>query len=308
MKRTRWLFVVALVAWSAPSLADDAKKLASERFRAGEQAFAKGAFGVAAREFERADELVPHPSTTMNAAEAWERAGDLERAATLAERVTETATGDVRIAADALLARVVTKLSTVEVIGPSSARVQIGGRDVSPPSKLHLKPGTYVVTMRGAAGDVREERVELAAGASKTLDATTPSAAPRPATHTDAPASAQAPAAATSPVEPAPPSRGVPALAWGSFGLAAAGVGAFAFFGTRTLSAQRTYEASPTATNRDAFYESRTLSNVSLAAAGVFAVTGVVLVLSSRSDTRTGQRRDLTLSANAGGATLGGRF
>jgi hypothetical protein len=287
MKHTRWLLLLALVAWASPSMADDDKKLASERFRAGEKAFAKGAFGVAA--------------------EAWERAGELERAATIADRVAAEASGDVRVAADALLARVTAKLSTVDVIGPGAARVRVGAREVSPPSKLRLKPGTYVVSVQDAEGGVREQRMELGAGASQTIDATTPSP-PTPAEAPPAAPARAAPELAVSATPTEPPSRGVPALAWASFGLAAAGVGAFAFFGARTLDAQRTYEATPTAANRDAFYESRTISNVSLAAAGVFAVTGVVFVLGSRSGARTGAGGRVTLGANAGGAAIGGRF
>jgi hypothetical protein len=74
-------------------------------------------------------------------------------------------------------------------------------------------------------------------------------------------------------------------LGVGSLGLAAIGTGAAIFFGVRTLNARDEYESSgfTSPDSRESALQNRTLTNVSLVAVGVFAVTGIVLLL-TRSD------------------------
>src|SRR5262245_43032655 len=55
---------------------------AADRFAEGERLFAAGQFEAAARAFERAYALVPHPDATWNAAQAWLKV-DEPRAANL---------------------------------------------------------------------------------------------------------------------------------------------------------------------------------------------------------------------------------
>src|SRR5687767_13950840 len=66
---------------------EEEKQQALKSFKRGEEAFGRRQFVRAARAFERAACLEAHPSAWLNAAEAWERAGDLGRAAEDLEEV-----------------------------------------------------------------------------------------------------------------------------------------------------------------------------------------------------------------------------
>src|SRR4051812_39095386 len=88
-----WAVPVALVllGWG-PARADDpssgARARADESFRQAKAAFARGEFAAAAAAFEQAATFVLHPAPLMNAAEAWENAGEPVRAIEDCDRVS----------------------------------------------------------------------------------------------------------------------------------------------------------------------------------------------------------------------------
>jgi len=311
--------VLAGIAIAGPAAADDsARAHAAERFKAAQLAWSTGQYAAAAEAFTAADAFVPNAGARLNAAEAWERAGELDRAATVADTLIGAVDERAARAAAGLLARVKGRIATLSLSGSPDARVQVGDQIASPPRKLRLKPGSYAVSVSGI-GAV-QQRISIEAGEERAFDA---GRAPPPVP--PAPAPIVQPEAALA-GKRADASQGVPALTWVSFGLGAASLGAAGIFAARTLSTKNDYEASATPELRDDFYQNRKLTNVALAAAGIFTAAGVVLILTSgssgeRSSSTAGQppvRRRFVLAptlqprvvagSSAGGVVLRGEL
>lgn len=259
---------LAAPALAAPPAAES--KRAAQSFAVGKTAYARGDFAGAAAAFEQAAFYSPHPAPLLNAAEAWELAGNFVRSAQLCDRVLEGEDVDAKFrqAAQQQLSRVSPRITTVDVKTPEGARLGVQGeRDETTGHRLRLTPGAHTVVVTYKTGETRSETVSLSAGASKELDMTSP------------PPPKEAP-----PPEPPPvleTHSGPPVGTWISFGLAAASGGAAAFFGVRTLDAQKNFDANPTEQTRDEFNSARLLTNVFIGVAVVSAAVGVVLWVAS---------------------------
>ena len=294
------LLVQALLP--SPCHADDAeaRARAAEHFRAGERAFAKRAYVVAAEEFEKADALSPHEATKMNAADAWERGGELDRAAELADVVLSAKTESAaRESAAALLARVGPSLATLEIVGDPTKSVRIGDRLFNPPKRIRQKPGTYELVVQG----LPSRRIELIAGGFLTVDTGRGSAGGAPP-----PSKPKVLVSAPDPV--ANGSRGTGA--WVSIGtgigLTVASAGAFSVFGAMTIDAKKSYEADPTVSRRDTFYRNRILTNVALGATAVFAASTLVVVFTTSPQSRPPTAGSVGLGLGLSNISLSGIF
>ena len=79
--------LVGAISFASSALAEPTdKQRAAELFAGGEAALKRGDFPGAGAAFEQAALYAPHPSALLNAAEAWELAGDVTRAAELCDR------------------------------------------------------------------------------------------------------------------------------------------------------------------------------------------------------------------------------
>lgn len=264
-----------LLALPHPAIADATvdRKRAAELFSAAQAAFARGEHAQAARGFEDAAALAPHPATVLNAAEAWELAGDFVRAALACDRVLESTMIDpkFREAAAARLARISPQVATVEINSHETVQVSVDGGPSSETRKVRVTPGRHVLRISSARGQV-DAAVDVAGGSTKHVDGNVPAPAPT-STAVEKP-----------PVREA--SSGPPVASFIAFGTGVAAAGAGTFFGFRTLSAKSAFDAEPTSETRDDFYSNRTATNVAFTVALVAVAAGVVLWLVQPSTTQ----------------------
>src|SRR5438445_551534 len=122
-------------AFAGPAT-DDVHKRAAESFREAQAAFERREFAAAAAAFEQAARYEPHPAPLLNAADAWERVGDLARAAEDCDLVLAmpSLSEPSRADAERRLARLLPRVATLVVRGPRTALIRIdGGASFHPP-------------------------------------------------------------------------------------------------------------------------------------------------------------------------------
>jgi hypothetical protein len=273
--------VIAFTLAAGPALAapvqPDAKR-AGQSFAIGKSAFARGDFSAAGAAFEQAALYAPHPATSLNAAEAWELAGELVRAAEICERVLALPQLEPRYrdVASEQLNRIQSRLARLELKIPPGARGAVDGEreeNLGPGDhKINVMPGTHVVTAKGANGETKSETIKVAAGESKTLEFP-PFEGPRQ----PEPGPKEPP-----PVTSEKKSLAPPVVSWIAFGTAAAGATVATIYGIKTVSAKDDFDASPTEGTRDDFNSARLVTNVSLGVAAVALAVGVVLWIADR--------------------------
>jgi hypothetical protein len=278
----RWTSLLVLAALLPPrsgraASPDDTHKRAAESFQQAEAAFRRREFAAAAASFEQAAEFETHPAALVNAAEAWELAGDLPHAAAACDGVLALpdVAAEFRADAERRLARLRPRIATLELNGapPWSVRVDAIVQPVLLPTKRRLAPGSHVLAFVDAvSGEVRKLNVELAPGEVRTVEVP--------------PQIVVGPLSSPAPVAPA--TTGPPAASWMAFGTALVAGGFAGAFGVRTLAAQGDFEESPSHETRDAFYRERTVTNVACAVAIAAALVGGVIWLTA--DRRRGDR------------------
>jgi hypothetical protein len=202
----------ALVAFavSAPGRAQDggttsdAARLAYDR---GTAAFRAGQYAVAAREYDRADQLAPHPVALRWALVASVQAGDAVLGMTLVDRAAgraadpelEVAVSQARAALEHTVAGLTLRCPPRVVCSAS-----VDGQPVPTGERSYLLPGVHAVEIR-AAGHATRRSLTLAPGAREEVVGEPPPApaSPAPAAaphHAAADAPAPAAAAGISPV------------------------------------------------------------------------------------------------------------
>jgi hypothetical protein len=275
----------------------ESKELAAKSFAEGEAAFARRQFTAAALAFERAGRLVPHPSAWLNASEAWERAGDLVRAAEGCDRVIELAEVRARFFSEAKkrLARIEPKIARIDVSGAPEHRVRIdGGEARRAPFSKRVLPGAHRIVWTAPDGEHAME-LELGPGDSQaiSLDVEPQDEAPPLEAIQETPTSTPAVAATPPPVEvePEPPTEPStepepaiepsfgppPAQSWVAFGAGGVAFGVGLTFGGLTIAAKNDFNATPTPATADDFFDRRRTANIAYAAAAVSVLVGVGL-------------------------------
>lgn len=134
----RWgslvLAAIGLLLSSTPALSAEEPsvedvKAAGEQFNLGRTAFKEEDYAVAAEHFERADGLVPNAKVLLLAMQARERAGQIARAAMLAEVAKRRHPGDERFAdADAIIRRAAKDHARVAVSCDQPCNLVVGMR------------------------------------------------------------------------------------------------------------------------------------------------------------------------------------
>jgi len=266
--------LATMVTIASTSRADadaEARERASRSFSEAKTAFALRNFTAAATAFEEAARLTPHPVTWLDAAEAWERAGEPTRAAEDCDRALAVSE-DPNLDADAhrRLERLVPKIATLELRGGPPLSIRLDGNDpVSLPTRRRLTPGHHLILVTDlSTGNDRRVELDLVAGSTQVLDLASP-ASPRP----------------TENAAPAPQKRshrGVfgaspPLGSWALFGASAMFVGVATVFGLSTLREKDDFNAAPTRSGLDRFRRDRLVTNAALAAAIVSAAAGVAI-------------------------------
>ncbi len=164
-----------------PAKATPAERAAAgKKFKAAEASFKRSDFARAAVEFEESYAIVPHPSTLLNAVEAWESAGNYLSAAKACLTLQREFPGTPDAAAsEEKLRTLLPRLAKLTVaIAEGGTDLQIDAVAATPGSTV-VEPGEHVLTAR--FGDrTAEKRVTLGAGADTTITLTAPEDAPPP--------------------------------------------------------------------------------------------------------------------------------
>lgn len=280
------------LAQAAPP-AEEARREAAKAFTEGTRAFAVKDYELAARRFEQADQLAPHPNAVWNLARALEHAGHRARAAEAYARYLRDAPPDAhdRDEATRAIDRLEPTLLRIDVRAAGFDTVLVDGRPVEGTS-AYEDPGHHVV--EGHAGDVLVKAdadgdagsvvaITLALPAPAAAPAPTPAPAPPPAP-APVPAQAAKPPPAPAPA-PSPTSHGwSPVVFYVSAGLTVALLGTAIGLGIDTLSFKSgTYDNAAAGPQQLAEYDDgvgrMNRTNVMFAVAGAGAVFTAVTAI-----------------------------
>lgn len=136
---------------AAPANGSDARALAEKakiQFNLGNEAYERGNYRDAAQAFEQAHRLSPHSAVLFNAARAWWKMGESERAADdYAEAIRRgELTSEQALRARSALASLRKRLGWIVVNGPPDTVVSVDHRTSTPlPLTTHLAPGDHIL-------------------------------------------------------------------------------------------------------------------------------------------------------------------
>ncbi len=248
----------------------DPTEQARDAFERARSAFEQKRFALAAMLFEESAGHVLHPAPLVNAADAWERGGSFVRSAQACDRVLALPSlePEVRAQVETRLARVLSRVATLELEGPpgASGRVDEGPQELLP-LRTRVTPGPHRVeaTLRG--GRPRPFRIVF-----------DPNVITRRVL-TEADLTAASVPEAPRVEAPAGQHRGPPVLTYVAYGSAAAALGAGIYFGASALDARSRWVDTGMADARSDFYRDRALTNVAFGVALVGAVVGTIVWL-----------------------------
>jgi hypothetical protein len=283
---------------AARPAAADPDSPAAREFREGQQAFARGDFRGAAKQFEAAFRDDPRGASVFNAGLSWQAAGDTARAAD--DYAFALATTDLPAdnAADARtrLGALEKSLARIDVTAPAGSRVSVAHADrLLPPAHVHVLPGTYVVHVMLADDSERQRTLSVLAGEWAHWEV---EAAPAPAPRTEP----RAPAAVhEAPPEPGSSGTSSTQRTWGWVTLGVAGVlaGVSTWLTVQFFDANATNDSQRKQGSHDDATAAATRLDVALGATVVAAGVGVALILTAPDSTTS-----VGMSATPGGATL----
>ena len=158
-------------AEAAPAEQSGRKDDARRFFTAARKAFDEGRYEDAARAFEEAARLKPHPAPIINAGDAWQKAGEYALAARAFQRVLKMkqASEQDRIDATDRLAQLQPKLGVVELMGADTIRAKVGDEEFRGGDRIYVFPGEYVVTLVDVDG-AKTRTLSVKAGTARTVD------------------------------------------------------------------------------------------------------------------------------------------
>jgi hypothetical protein len=139
------VFALALTV-PGPAMAQDSKTEAAQKFKEGEKAFKRHQYAVAAKAFEEAHAIAPHPAALFNAATAHQKAGQLVRAANLCARYLRDAPDDDsrREKANALIAELTPMLGRIQILDRGAKNVELDGKPIVVEIS-YVDPGDHTV-------------------------------------------------------------------------------------------------------------------------------------------------------------------
>jgi len=293
----RWLVLaVALGGWIAPAVAhalptDADRATARALAREGYEAQQRGAYAVAAERFSRAEELVDAPTLLLGLAHAQVGLGKLVEAEETYQRILRRglAPGDPAPFARALgtaRAEVTTLASriawiTLEVHGPPAPSVSIDGEAPLAPAALGVArpfdPGPHTVDVRAEGFMPVEQTFRVVESETRTIVLVAVPAA--------APAERQTEVSEAPEGTPFGRAAGIAALGLGAAGLVVGGVAGVLVLRQHAELSQvcSDGQCSPNESHDVATYHALAdVSTASIAAGAALAVTGTVLLLTTR--------------------------
>ncbi len=300
----------AHAAGDEPALDKKTRARAAERFRAGERAFRRHDYAAAADAFDEAYRIAPHPAALFNAAQAYEKAGELARAANLCAKYLDKASkhDSRRPKANKLLADLVPKLGRIQIDPGGGDDVQIDATPVEL-DVTYVNPGDHVIA--ATFGDKPVERhVSVVAGSLERVLLAPPA---------DKPAAPVEPATAPpadSDVEQDAGTRHAHGLAPGFFFAGAAATvvlgGISVWSGLDTNSARSDYDQHPTQQGLDDGLAKEHRTNILLGATAVVGVATAVVGLFATdwkpSPEAHAVRRGFDVGVAPGSVVVTGRF
>ena len=172
------LVAAFLTTLPASARADGAVDDAADAYDRGVSAQARGDLGTAAREFARADQLVPSDAALLAGLDTAVRAGDAPLAMELAERASRTNKADVKELASRARQSLGAEVGRVHIVCPTACRALLD--DVAVASSTWVLVGTHrVVFTIGGEREVRSIDVTPRSDTEVTPSASR--AGPRPA-------------------------------------------------------------------------------------------------------------------------------
>lgn len=248
--------VVTVLAVTGVAGAQDAAptpqdvKAAGDEFDQGRKAFTSKDYAEAAEHFENADRHVPSEQTLELAIRSRDKAGQLDRAATLSAMAASRAYKDdgLKKLVAGILKRADKELGKVAVHCDTPCDVVVGTKlmpgHATTERTIYLAPGAYTVRAGWSGGRDASGQVTLAKGASSSLDFKEPPEVKAPPASTATPVSTAAPPPAGGAAAPPPPGhdQGVaaqpsgwsPAVFWIGAGLTAVAGGVTIWSGLDT--------------------------------------------------------------------------
>jgi hypothetical protein len=176
----RGLVAMAIVVGGASvAHADPARDRAASAYEDARKAYDSGAYQAAAVGFERVFHEVPNGPSLVAAGRAWERAGELGRAADDyrdALSFTDLRADDVATARERLAA-LEKETARLEVLAPEGATVSVGHAErVGTPVTVHVLPPSITVVARLVDGTEKSLTTTVEAGRVASLDFRPPAA------------------------------------------------------------------------------------------------------------------------------------
>jgi hypothetical protein len=268
------------------------KQEASVHFKAGVRAFVQHKYVEAAELFEKANDVVPSHKALFNAADAWEKGGELVTAAMRFRQFLEVApeSDKARDDAQTRLEALIAKVGRLELAGEDARDVAVDGASATL-GELLVAPGEHVVT--ATVGDHSiEKRVTVEAGALlRVLLEPPPPPEPVATIEDEAP----------SPEEERSDKGMSPTVFYVGLGVTTVLAGATAWSGMDTRSQREDFDANPTAEGYDEGVAAQKRTNVLL---GITAAAGVTTAALGLFGVQWDQRAEVALSPHAASVRL----
>lgn len=273
-----FVLVAAALALTAagPAMAQDSKAEAAQRFKEGEKAFKRHEYAIAAKAFEEAHAIAPHPAALFNAATAHQKAGDLVRAANLCARYLRDAPEDDsrREKANALIGELMPKLGRIQIKDRGAKNVQLDGKALDAET-TYVDPGDHTVS--GEFGDKTVQRKLSVVAGSLVKVALDPPKRESAALEEEGD---EAPAPTTEPDQAKKDDKGLsPTLFYVGLGVTAVVGGVTLWSGLDTNKARDAYDADPTPEGLDEGRAKQSRTNLLLGATAVVGVGTAVVGL-----------------------------
>ncbi len=294
--------VAAALFAAVPAAADGPKPGGTDAkyyFDAAQKAFAEGRFEDAARAFEEAARIKPHPAPLINAGDAWDKAGEYALAARSFERVLTLEQAMEQDRSDAIerLARLGPRIGSIELLGDKSARVRVDDEEFHGGERVHVLPGVHHVSLVDVEG-ARVRDLDIAAGTRRSVKVDSLRPAGAAASGPSEPGASPGSAAPGS----APDGGGrVRPLTLVAYGVGVVGLAGTVVFGLQVNSAEESYNQDPNRDDLDRFDRAKLFTNVSLGVGVLGIAAGTVLLLGDLGKPSVG------VAPTAGGAVLVGR-
>jgi hypothetical protein len=267
-------FVAAFVLASSAAWADGESpedlKAAAKLFSEGQRSYREGDYRHAAEAFESAYKKAPRLPPLYNAARAWQKGGEIVRAANLYASYLRKAPPSApdRNNATSALRDLETRVSKLEVHAGDFTDLKLDGAPVDVEDQsaaslvIYVTPGAHVVEGTHA-GKTAQEKPNATAGTSMSVVLLVPKDEPPPA-----PVVQEKPRGGWSPL----------VVAIGG-GVTAVSAGFLIWSGVDTLGQRSTFDANPTQANLDAGKSDQTRTNVLLGVTlGLAVLTGVAAI------------------------------